>query len=326
MKSKPPWKWIVLATLGLLALLLLPVAARRQFPPTKRSLTGPALSELEFQAVRFPNRAARLELGGLLFVPRGTGPFPSVVIIQGSGASHRDNPWYLSLAAHLQRSGIVVLLPDRRGCSGSQGDWRTADFNALATDALAAADFLTTQDRVSVTGVGLVGCSQGGCVAPLAANQSGEIACVVDVVGAAVPLTNQIVYEETHNLRQLGVLPGFADLLARGTSAYLRFIAQRQFWNLVGSYDPLPQWERLQTPGLVLLGEADTNVDSAETAARLRSLHHPGLKIRVFDGSGHPLEDPPGQGDALFRADALQAISGFIHQHLALDVARRTRR
>lgn len=96
--------------LALLVFLLIPFLWR----DTPRPLVdGPSLEQFEFEEVTFQN--GDLDLAGMLFLPGGTGPFPAVVVIHGSGTSRRDNPWYLTIVAELQSNEFAVLLPDKRG-------------------------------------------------------------------------------------------------------------------------------------------------------------------------------------------------------------------
>jgi dienelactone hydrolase len=248
----------------------------------------------------------------LLFVPEGQGPFPGAIIIHGSGTSQRDNGWYLTLIHYLQENGIVVLLPDKRGSEKSGGDWRTASFEDLATDTLAAVDYLRSQDQVTVAGIGIVGFSQGGHIAPVVASQSSDVAYVVNVVGGSLPLHEVLLYEENHNLRQMGFLPGFSNVLSYITTFILRNISQPAFWNAVGNFDPLPYWEQLDVKSLSLFGKLDTNVPSERSAARLESLGKPNIEVKIYPGSGHALEDPPGEGSSIFREEAMKDIVNFI--------------
>jgi hypothetical protein len=98
-----------------IGVVALPVALRRWRPAPARALEGVKLADSEYREVRFRNAIGGVDLAGMLFVPQGEGPFPSAVIIHGSGTSRRDNAWYLTLCTHLQRNGIAVLLPDKRG-------------------------------------------------------------------------------------------------------------------------------------------------------------------------------------------------------------------
>ena len=73
----------------------------------------------------------------------------------------------------------------------------------------------------------------------------------------------------------------------------------------MGEFDPLPHWQALTVDALVLYGEIDSNVPSAESATRLRALDKANIDVRIYEGSGHALEDPEGQGDRIFREEAL---------------------
>lgn len=302
---------------AIVILVLAPVLFTQSTPGEARTLQGLRLEDITFQEVIFTNDVQDVELAGLLFLPAGDGPFPAVVVIHGSGTSHRDNPWYLTFVSYLQSQGIAVLLPDKRGSESSAGDWRTASFEDLATDALSAISYLQTQYPDAISDIGILGASQGGQIAPIVASQSSEVAFVVNVVGAAVPLHRVLVYEENHNLQEMGFPPGLSHVVARLSSLYIRKIAQREFWDSIGNFDPLPYWEDVDVPTLVLYGELDTNVPSEASAERLATLEKSNVRVVTFEGSGHSLEDPEGMGDTIFRQDALDLIRAFIAEAAA---------
>jgi pimeloyl-ACP methyl ester carboxylesterase len=311
--------WPALLAVAVALIIVGPVlfATLRKSPG--RKLAGVRLAETHYRDVTFKNARAGLKLGGMLFIPEGIGPFSAAVIIQGSGTSQRDNRWYLTLTDYLQKQGIAVLLPDKRGSANSDGDWRTASFDDLATDTIAAMSFLENQNDFPISKLGVIGLSQGGHIAPIVASKSNDVAFVVDIVGSSLPMYDVLAYEETHNLREMGFLPGISDLVSRVSALYLRKIVQRNFWNAVGDFDPLPYWKTLTVPALVLYGAEDTNVPSKASADRLNSLHKPNIKVIVFEGSGHALASPEGLGDRLFRDDALRQIVDFIHSATGSD-------
>jgi len=309
------WKILGIAAAALAALVaivVVPVAIRQLHPVARRPLSGVSLADTTYREVQFRNDSAGLALAGMLLVPPGEGPFPAAVIIHGSGTSVRDNTWYLTLANYLQQQGVVVLLPDKRGSERSQGNWRTSSFQDLAVDTVAAVDFLKRQREVPISKIGIIGMSQGGHIAPLAATRSPDVAYVVSVVGGSVPMREALVFEENHNLRQLGLLPGISNAAAYLSTTYLVRVSQKDFWNAIDGCDPLPYWRKLDVPALALYGRDDTNVDAERNAGLLRSLDKQNLAVEIYDGSGHALEDPAGQGDRVFRADALERIRDFI--------------
>jgi len=305
-------KSMALGILALIVVVLAPVALRKLHPLERRALVGETLDPARFEEVFFPNDQQNLKLAGMLFLPQRSGTFPAAVIIQGSGASRRDNGWYLSLADYLQDHGVAVLLPDKRGSESSQGDWRSASFQDLATDAVAAVHYLEQRQDLRLSGIGIIGMSQGGWIAPIVDRRSPGLAFLVNVVGSAVSTHDQLLYEEDHNLRQFGVLPGISRVLAYASTFVLRNFVQKSFWQAVGDFDPMPWWREVKTPTLALYGAEDTNTPSQRSARLLSGLGKPGVRVLVFEGSGHALQDPPGKGNRIFRVDALKAINDFI--------------
>ena len=305
------WRWKIAALV--LAVLFIPVLVQQLLPSESRQLERVALADTRHLEVAFQNQSQDISLAGLLFVPEGDGPFPAAVVIHGSGTSRRDNGWYLTLTKHLQDSGIVVLLPDKRGSEKSDGDWRTSSFNDLATDTLAALEHLRAQQSVPLSSIGVIGMSQGGWIAPLVASQDDDLAFLVSMVGSVVTPREQLLYEENYNLRQLGFLPGISNVLAYAGYVNVRYLAQPQLYDLIVDYDPLPYWQDISIDSLILFGAQDTNVPSTESAKRLKNLGNRHIRVEVYQGSGHALESPLGQGDSIIRKDVLDEISGFIH-------------
>jgi len=295
----------------LLVVLIGPVLFKQIWPVERRQYDWVSLDETQYTEVTFRNTEQQLDLGGMLFVPTGHG-FPAAVIIHGSGTSRRDSGWYLTLTQHLQQNGVVVLLPDKRGSEKSEGNWRTSSFEDLSTDTLAAIEFLKTQQDVPLTNVGIVGMSQGGWIAPIVASESSDVGFVVSMVGSAVTPAEQLVYEENHNLRQMGFLPGVSNVIALASTAYIRNVAQAEFWDRVANYDPVPYWQEVNVPALALYGADDTNVPSEESAKRLNALGKPNLRVKIYEGSGHALQDPVGRGNSIIRAEVLDAIRSTI--------------
>ncbi|MFQ5931692.1 MAG: hypothetical protein ACE5MM_04745, partial [Nitrospiraceae bacterium] len=144
-----------LTAAAILAILFVPVLITQIGKPEGRRFEGVPLKDTSYREVRFENTDQDLEMSGMLFVPDGEGPFPAAVFIHGSGTSRRDSHWYLTPAQYLQQNGVVVLLPDKRGSEQSEGDWRTASFEDLATDTVAAVGFLKNQAEVALSDLGV---------------------------------------------------------------------------------------------------------------------------------------------------------------------------
>ena len=144
------------------------------------------------EEVEYPNEAAGNKLAGTLTLPEGDGPHPVVLLISGSGAQDRDEtifehkPFWV-LADHLTRAGIAVLRVDDRGVGGSTGDLQTSTSEDFASDVLAGVAYLAGRKDIDAERIGLVGHSEGGLIAPMAAVQSKQVAFVVLLAGPGVP-------------------------------------------------------------------------------------------------------------------------------------------
>ena len=130
-------------------------------------------------------------LAGTLTAPATPGAHPAVVLITGSGPQNRDGEVlgvrpFRMIADHLTRAGIAVLRCDDRGVGGSTGSLpksTTADF---AEDALAQVRYLETRQDIDKAHIGLLGHSEGGLVAPMAAATSKSVAFIVLMSGPAL--------------------------------------------------------------------------------------------------------------------------------------------
>jgi uncharacterized protein len=142
--------------------------------------------------ISFENSDAGCLLTGTLTLPPGNGPFPAVVLLTGSGAQDRDEMVFnhrpfLVLADHLTRKGIAVLRYDDRGVGKSTGQFATATTADFAMDAVAAVRFLKSVPEIDTARIGLLGHSEGGVVAPIAASMLPSTAFIVLLAGTGLP-------------------------------------------------------------------------------------------------------------------------------------------
>jgi uncharacterized protein len=152
------------------------------------------------EEVFFDNVTAGALLAGTLTLPLGEGPFPAAVLITGSGAQNRDEEVFghrpfAVLADFLTRRGIAVLRYDDRGVFGSTGMFEGSTTEDFADDALAGVKYLKDRADIDPGHIGLIGHSEGGLVAPMAAVRSSDVSFIVLLAGPGV-VGEEILYAQ----------------------------------------------------------------------------------------------------------------------------------
>ena len=144
------------------------------------------------EEVTYENKTDAVKLAGTLTLPRSKEPSPAVVLITGSGLQDRNETIaghrpFLVLADHLTRLGIAVLRVDDRGIGGSGPGSPTATSENYAGDVLAGVEFLKNRKEINPRQIGLIGHSEGGIIAPMAAIRSKDVAFIVLMAGTGLP-------------------------------------------------------------------------------------------------------------------------------------------
>lgn len=142
--------------------------------------------------VSYPNAAAPgVTLAATLTIPDQATPYPAVILISGSGANDRNEDIMMHqpfavIADYLSRHGVAVLRFDDRGVKGSTGNHAMATSADFATDALAGLLYLKGRNDLKISKIGMLGHSEGGVIAPMAAIQSADVAFIVMLAGTGV--------------------------------------------------------------------------------------------------------------------------------------------
>jgi hypothetical protein len=142
--------------------------------------------EFDVRELTFHSHGTALQ--GRLVMPKGGGMVSVVVLVHGSEqASALDT---FPLQRLLPAYGVGAFVYDKRGTGRSQGSY-TQDFSLLADDAVAALREARRLAGARLTRIGYHGGSQGGWVAPLAANRA-----PADFVIAAFALAVSVIEED----------------------------------------------------------------------------------------------------------------------------------
>ncbi|OKP98109.1 alpha/beta fold hydrolase [Paenibacillus sp. P46E] len=145
-------------------------------------------------------------LKGLLTLPNHTTqPLASVVLVQGSGASDRDETVFAykpfrDIAYGLAKQGIAVLRYDKRNYSYPEQFMGAAAATVsvkdeTVDDAIAAAKMLKADKRMNPAQVYLVGHSLGGMLAPRIDADGGNFAGLILLAGSPRSLL-EIIYDQ----------------------------------------------------------------------------------------------------------------------------------
>jgi uncharacterized protein len=141
--------------------------------------------------VSFTNTDAGIDLSGTLNLPEGSGPFPAVVLVTGSGPQNRDEEIFghkpfLVIADYLARRGIAALRYDDRGVGASKGKFSAATTFDFAADAASAVAFLAARPGIDAGKVGIVGHSEGAIIATIEASRDPAVSFIVMLAGTGI--------------------------------------------------------------------------------------------------------------------------------------------
>ncbi len=225
-----------------------------------------------------------IEIAGTLLLPEGAGPYPAIVMGHGSGMSTRSGGRFA--ADHFSKRGIAFLTYDKRGVGESGGVYvgrengSEKNLKLLASDVAAGTTYLRTRNDIIDNEIGLWGVSQAGWILPVAANLVNDVAFTILISGPTVTVGEENYYSKLtgDNGSQLG------DKSMEEISALLKKKGPYGF-------DPLPYLNKMNMPGLWLLGEEDMSIPIPETVAHLDRLIMQGhdFKYQVIPSANHGL-------------------------------------
>jgi len=141
-------------------------------------------STLPYDAEEVRIESADAMFAGTLTRPRGSGRYPALVLVSGSGAEDRDETLFgfkpfAILADHLTRNGFAVLRCDDRGAGSTVGKVAGTTSHDYAGDLRAQIRFLAARKEIDPRRIGMLGHSEGGIIGPLAAVGNDSIAFLV---------------------------------------------------------------------------------------------------------------------------------------------------
>ncbi len=276
-----------------------------------------------------------VKLAGSLYVPRAPGRHSAVVLLHGSGSQTRWGTLRF-IADRLARNGVAALIYDKRGSGDSGGDWRTASYDVLAGDAVAAIDVLKNRKDINASKIGIWGHSEGGGLAPLIASRSANVAFIVAADAPATVTYEGDIYRVGNAIRDNGwtgksgasamaLYTQFVNVARTGKSyselqaSMKRYESEPWFsflgipprdswvWSwypLVANYDSRKYWPRVEVPVLLVYGERDrlmpVDANIATIESLVQSSGNNSVSAIILPNAPHTLDIEPGPKDAFF--------------------------
>jgi hypothetical protein len=270
--------------------------------------------------------ASGFNLAGTLTRPGGPAAarrlrLPAVVLVGGSGPADRDEiaygvPIFGQLAGALADAGFIVVRYDRRGVGQSGGRTESATLADYAEDVRAAVKYLSKRRDVDKRRIAVLGHSEGGSVAMLAAARDESIAALILVAAIGTTGADLVLEQQRQSLERMKVseaekqqkieLQKKIQAAALGHGSWEGIPPQYQqqadtpwFQSLL-AFDPAKVTPRLRQPILIIHGSLDTQVPPHH-AARLAELARARKKggraeLEIIPGVNHLLV-PAKTGD-----------------------------
>jgi fermentation-respiration switch protein FrsA (DUF1100 family) len=233
------------------------------------TVLAPRIRPYRQEPVEFPSGAVRLS--GNLLLPEGSGPYPAVILVQGSAASERY--FYQVFASNFARNGMAALIYDQRGSGRSGGSPQEFDLEMLAGDVISGMAFLSSRPEIDATRIGLWGLSRGGVVIPMAAAKPSGADFLITLSAPAEPAFARQLWQVEYEYRQAQYPPALIDSALRLQRTLLdrrRLQGGAQFAGEV--YDPLDAWKHVSSPVLLIYGGQDHVVPVIDSAAQITAV------------------------------------------------------
>ncbi len=277
---------------------------------------------------------------------RNVEELPAIVLVGGSGNIDRESvaygiPVMGQLAGLLADAGYLVVRYDKRGVGQSGGRAESATLADYAEDLRSVVKWLRKQKDVDDKRVYVVGHSEGGAVAMLAAARTKDIKAVVTIAAPGMKGSELVLEQQRRALETLKISDEEkqkrvalqkqiqnAVLTGEGWDGVpeaLRKQAETPWFRSLLAFDPAPVMKRIEQPLLIVHGELDKQVPiaNAELLNGLATQRKkgtatlvlvPGVNHLLVPATTGEISEYPNLSDARVSPEVAKAIVDWLSQ------------
>ena len=289
------------------------------------------------------------ELPGILTVPKGVGPFPAVILLQGSGSTDKDETIgsmkpFRDIAEGLAEQGIAAYRFDKRTYTFAALLAFKTDFTLVdeyLEDAVNAVRLVAQQDKIDPDRIFVLGHSLGGNAIPAIAKEleSAPVKACGFIIMAGSPRRLDVVIREQYNFlyslmpeitaeKQAEKDAVFAELdklqdLDSLSDTDMIAGAYVPYWKWLFTYDILQAADEITLPVLLLQGKEDYQATMEDygiwqqhfgNKANWQMISYPGLTHIFITGQKSEGSSVYSRNEKV-QENVIQDIASFILQH-----------
>ena len=225
------------------------------------------------------------EIPATVCVPAGEGKFPAVVMLHGTASNREEagNGYKMGAPVLAEKYGIATIRIDFMGNGDSTADYMGYTFDSAVSDAVAAANYMKGLENVDAENIGVMGWSQGGTDALLAAAWHPEIfTSVVTWAGAPDMMLDGFFSEELYAEAKKN---GFFTMTFDWRDP---LNVSLEWCDDVANTDVLAEFTKGYTgPVLAVHGTADTTVDPEWSNKIVAASSNEASKTYFIEGMDH---------------------------------------